>query len=140
MLLDNIQKALVRLPGFNIGLRILKYPDQADIVIITGQIRLNILKIPYMNRYIAGLHMAVCIDSAPLPGQIDAGHFPGLTRQSPRDRTAARPDLQHLVIAANRQPLHDILPQPRQMIQHRPAPALLDDPLILHLGIITRNL
>ena len=79
MLLDNIQKALVRLPGFNIGLRILKYPDQADIVIITGQIRLNILKIPYMNRYIAGLHMAVCIDSAPLPGQIDAGHFPGLT-------------------------------------------------------------
>ena len=75
MLLDNIEKIFIWCLRFYIRLRILKYSDQTDIIIVSWQIRLHILKIAHVNRHIIRIHMAVSIDPAPLSGQINAGDF-----------------------------------------------------------------
>ena len=126
MLFQDFIKIRKRRITADIALAVFKYADQAHIVIILWQIRLDVRKIPHMDRHVAAVLVAVGIDQAPLSGQIHARHTACLARQASRDRAAARAYLQHLHGLVHRQPFHDIFPQIGQGIKHLPAARLPD--------------
>lgn len=75
MFFDDLKKIFVRRFRTDVSLRVLKDPDQADIIIVAGQIRLHVLKIPYMNRHIIRIHVAVSVDQTALLRKFYAGHL-----------------------------------------------------------------
>ena len=127
----NVEEILIRCLSTDITLSVFKYTDQADVVIILRQLRLNVLKISHMNCNIVTFAVPVGIDETALLRQIHAGHASRLPRQCPGDRPTATSDLENLVRFLHRNPVHDIFPQRRQMIKDRPAPALLYNLCIL---------
>ena len=62
------QKILIGRPSSDITLSVLKDTDQADIVEISWQIRLYILKIPYMDCNVITASMPVRVDQTSLFG------------------------------------------------------------------------
>ncbi len=62
----HLQPIHIRVFRTDIALPVFKDADKTNIVKISWQIRLNIFKIPQMNRYIPAILMAVCIDKTPL--------------------------------------------------------------------------
>ena len=123
---QNLQKIFIRCIAANIALTILKYTNQTNIIIILGQIRLNVLKIAHMNRYILTFTMSISVDQTSLFRQIHTGHTAGFTSQCSGNGTTTAAHLQHFGILLHGNPFHNVFPQRRQVIQHRPTLLLLN--------------
>ena len=135
----NVEEIMIRRLSTDITLSVFKHTDQADVVIILRQLRLNVLKISHMDRDIVTFAMPVGIDETALLRQINTGHTSRFPRQCPGDRPAAASNLKNLVRFLHRNPVHDIFTQYGQMIKDRPAPALLYDLCILDRRIFLHN-
>ena len=108
---DPFQVVHKRIFRLNRKLRIFKYTDQSDQIILLRQLRLNILKISDQKMQVITVFMTIGIDQASLFRKIDDRHLPRLFTQSSGDRTRSCPDLQYIFTSVHRQPADDILPQ-----------------------------
>ena len=140
MLLQNFQEIFIRCAAAYVSLAVLEDTDEADIVIICGQIRFHIRKIAYVDRHIFTFTVPVRIDQTALFREIHTGHRFGFPGQGSCNGSAAAAYFQHFVCLFDREKIHDIFPQSRQMIQDRPAFSLCDDPVIFHGTVFFYNL
>ena len=78
MLLHDLKEIFIGCFRMNIGISILKYPDQTDQIIVTIKRRFYIIKVSDINLYIIPVLIPVSIDHAPLRRQIHTGYLPCL--------------------------------------------------------------
>ena len=66
MAVTDTHKVLIGCLFTNIGASIFKYANQQNIIIITGQVWLNVLKVTYHNGNVILLLITICINQASL--------------------------------------------------------------------------
>ena len=115
------QEVIIGRFAADIAFSIFKDPNQADIIKIMGQFRLNILEVSHMNRHIIRILMTVGIDQTAFSGQIHTGDRAGFFCQYACDCTAAGTDFQYLFRAGKGNPVHNVLTLIGQMIENRPV-------------------
>ena len=66
MAVTDTHEILIGCLSTNISTSIFKYANQQDIIIVAGQVWLNVLKVTYHNGNVILLLITVCIDQASL--------------------------------------------------------------------------